>query len=124
LKLIPAPLILLIILAFQSCTQEAPSIYAQYMNYPAIGNSLRSNPGGVFTKANEAYQKRRFSEAVAVFKETKSPLLRANLYYGISLMETEQYGEARDIFVFELLKEISDQSPLYKRAAELIEKLG
>jgi len=97
-----APLLLFI-------NQPNQNLYAEYVVFPKV-NKVRSGAGNLFSKANMAYTQKDFSRAEKLYAETGSTLLKGNLYYGVCLMETEQYEKAREIFNF-LASQNSADSP-------------
>ena len=145
--------LILVICSFCEC-QSPPDHYALNMLYPKVSTSVRSNPGNIFTDANTAYSNRDFKKAANIYAEANPTLLKGNIFYGICLLETEHYSQAREIFNLiasqkssespmaqwlmamsylkenkiestkKVLSEIDDQNIFYLKAGKLLEDLG
>jgi len=102
--------LILVIGSFCDC-QSPPDHYALNMHYPKISTSVRSNPGNIFSDANTAYSNRDFKKAANIYAEANPSLLKGNIYYGICLLETEHYTQAREIFDL-IASQKSTESPL------------
>lgn len=148
LKYVILGLLVLALLAYFFMGRTS-GLYGDYMNYPPIKSTIRANPGNIFTDANMAYADRNFKAAVASYEKAQPNLLKANLYYGICLMEVGKTAQARKIFstiatnksmesplaqwyqamsyvkeganesAILALEAVTDKSPYFKKAAEL-----
>lgn len=104
-----------LICAFLVYTSSSTPEYRAYANYEPLALAERGNEDAAALKAQQAFNTRRYAEAVAAIdvllqREGENDALK--IYKGISLLELDRVAEANNLF-----REVSHTSSVYKDKA-------